>query len=231
MKKLLALLLAIVMVMSFFAACGSRDDEEEDRKKEPVSDKKEEETEGEETPAGKDFTLGEVDGQTYENTFIGIGCRLPSGWTYLSEEELKEANQIAEDLVGDALTEAYQKATILYPMMATSPSVENCNLNMEKLDKQILEKLDIAGNNEKLLPMMEAAFENMGASSVLLELGTVKLDGKTFDCINTHVTLSGVEMVQCILSIKCDGYLANLSLTAANEENLEELLDCFYLLK
>lgn len=251
MKKLLALLLAVVMVLSLFAACGSKDDEDEDEEeKETVSKEKNEEEEAsdeqeeqkddeeeeekeeeEKKPAKKEFSLGEVSGRTYENDFIGIGCRLPAGWTYLDEEELKEMNNISAELLGDDLLEAYAKASAAYAMMATSGSVENCNLNVEKVAQAKLDALDIVENYEKLLPMMEQMFENMGAENIVLEITTVKLDGKTFDCMHSSLTLNGVDMVQYTISMKCDGYMANLALTATDDEGLEEILDCFYLLK
>ena len=233
MKKAFALILAMVMVLSLFAACSGPSDTDAKTHQESVAPETEEEqtTEDATTNIPEGFTLGEYSGQTYENTFIKVGCRLPADWTYRTEAELKGMLSIPEGVAGDDLLDAYAKTTVFYVMMASSNSVENCNITMEKVAADTLEALDLKENNERILPMMAQALEAAGATGLSLELGTVMLDGVTFDCIDSRLTLNGVNMVQCCIPMKCDGYLVSLTLTASNEENMEELLDYFYLLK
>ena len=219
MKKLLALLLAIVMVFSLFVACSNDKDDEDDDKK-----ASEEKTSSVTTKE----LMGEIDGNVYENTFIGIGCRLPDSWTYLSQSELNEMNGIVMDIIDDEALTAYLDASVFYSMMATSGFVDNCNINLEKVSSVTLESMDVAEYLEESMPTLEQTYDSMGATNFQYEITTVKLDGKVVDCIYTNVSLNGVDMVQCVIVLKCDGYLANISLTAYSDKNLEALLGYFY---
>lgn len=232
MKKLLTSLLAILMVLSLLAACR-REEEKAEEKKEPVTEeqgKPVEEKEEEKSP--KDFTLGKVDGQTYENAFIKIGCRMPENWKYLTLEAQSVANGIDEDLTGDALLEAYLEKDMFVDLTVSDGQGSSCSISMEKMDNKQLEELDVLEYYEEQLAALEAAFvEIVGAEKTTIGVEKVMLDGVVFDCIYMNITANGIKMVQYMIAIKCDGYLANLALATIDEEKMEGILDCFYLLK
>lgn len=232
MKKLLTSLLAILMVLSLLAACR-REEEKAEEKKEPVTEeqgKPVEEKEEEKIP--KDFTLGKVDGQTYENAFIKIGCRLPEDGHYLSEEERNTRNGIDEALTGDGLVKAYLEMEKFLDLEASVSQGSSCSLSMEKMDNEQLEALDLTKYYAAQVAEIKTSYgDRINEEGNAVELGTVMLDGKSFDCIYLKSTANDTTLVRYTIAIKCDGYLATLVLTICGEENQKEFLDCFYLLK
>ena len=65
----------IIGIMISMVACGNSDD--------------------------KDFLLGTVNGNVYENSFIGIGCELDKNWNFYNEEQILEVNDMTKDMVGE----------------------------------------------------------------------------------------------------------------------------------
>lgn len=229
MKKLLALLLAVMMVL-LSAACSHQ--EEKTDTKQTVSGEKETQIVEEATVyVPKGFSLGEINGQTYENTFVKIGCRLPEGWEYRPLKELGEEVGIHWSLEGDALVQSFLEKEV-FLVMAASRGQSRCIIALEKMDNEKLDTLDITMHDQEEIQAIEESFAKLeGVQDPVMELGTVMLDGKTFDCIHGSMTRNGEEMVLYSITIKCDGYLATLVLTICDEENQKEFLDCFYLLK
>lgn len=229
MKKGLTLVLAVMMTL-LFAACGHQ--EEQTPPKQTVSGEKETQIVEEATTyVPKGFSLGEINGQTYENTFVKIGCRLPEDWEYRPLKELAEQIEMDGELQGDALLKAYLEKDVFLVMKATREQ-SRCILALEKMDNEKLDALDITMHNQEEIPAIEESFAKLeGVQNPVMELGTVMLDGKTFDCVHGSMTRNGEEMVLYSITIKCDGYLATLTLTIPGAEDQKEFLDCFYLLK
>lgn len=221
MKKLIALFLTILLVASL-AACGER--EETPGPTEPVQENvPQEETETK-------FVPGVIQDMTYESEFMGLGCHIDDGWRFYTDREINQMNGVTAELVGEELAAVIAEADLIYDMVAVSGGVENININFEKVEKSVLEVLDVAENFRNMIPAMEEAYGQMGATDILLEAGTVMVDGVNKDCLHSSFVLDGVTMVQVVIGIKCEGYLANVTVTAANQERLEEVLEYLYLI-
>lgn len=217
MKKLLACLLVLAMVLSV-AACGGPEDVRG--------------TKGDSTPASQDeeFSLGENDGLKYESKFIGIGCTLPKGWSFYTDEQIKELNNLTQEMAGEEFTEAIENATVVYDMYATSEDMaSNCIVNLEKTNAVVLLALDVKDVYKNQQETIKAAYENMGAEDVTFEISTVTIGDKSFDCMNMSAKLYEVTLNQTMFCIKCNGYLASVAITADSAEAVADVLDCFYL--
>jgi hypothetical protein len=108
------------------------------------------------TPAPEpEFTLGTVEGNVYENTFIGIGCTLGSDWTYYSDEKIREINNAAASLAGEEFRQMMANATVVYDMYAAhSNQINTVVVNLEKVDKVQLAVLDLEENLKNTIPAL-----------------------------------------------------------------------------
>lgn len=218
MKKLLAIFMVLVMVLSF-AACGTKGD-----------DIRGEQTGGESSEA--EFSLGSASGLTYESEFIGIGCKLDEGWTFYTDAQIKELNDVTEDLAGEEYAEAMKNANVVYDMYALgSNQADSVSVNLEKVNSVQLLTLDIKKNFETIYPSLKSTLENIGCTDISYEMGKVTIGDKEFDCMDISSQANGVKLYQKLVAKKCNGYLANITITTVNEDNTDDVIAKFYLVK
>lgn len=210
MKRVFAISLAILMFFSL-AACNKKESE-----RDTVNQ-----------------IFGTVTGQTYENKFIGIGCKLDSDWTFKLDKEIEEMNQIATDAMGDELANAVADADIYYDMYATGyNALDSININLEKAPNLKLFNLDLSENYKQAFPMLKSGLENMGYRNITYTIGTITIDGQSFTCMRVHGLYSyGIDFYELLFCVKCDGYLANITIGTFFEDATDDLVECFYLIK
>ncbi len=226
MKKILALILAVAMVFTF-AACGGNEDVRGDQ---IVNGS--EANDGASVSSDAEFSLGSTDGLTYENKFIGLGCKLDSDWTFYTDDQIKQLNNATADMAGEEFVEAVKNASIVYDMYAVSSNqMDNINVNLEKINSVQLAVLDIAQNFENIFPTLKQTFENMGYTNISYEVGTVKIGNKDFTSLSTTAQINGIKMYQTAIAVKCNGYLANITVTTFNENNVNNIFAKFYTVK
>lgn len=184
------------------------------------------------TASKPEFSLGNTKGLVYENKFIGIGCSLDSGWSFYTDEQIKQLNNVASDMAGDAYKEAIKNAQIIYDMFATSSNqLDSININLEKLSALQLAALDITKNYDAQFPTIKQAYENMGYSNIFYETKNISIGSKKIPAMCITAEINGIKLYQKTFSIKCNGYLANASITTYNEDLTEQLISKFYLVK
>ncbi len=231
MKKLLVCLLVAGMV-TVFSGCGDKTDKETVQNSVAETSNTEssvEETTIDEQKDETGFSLGVIDGKTYENKFIGIGCTIADHWTFYDEEQIKTLNNMAGDIAGEEYKKAIEQADLVYDMYAVSVDmVSSINVNMEKLNEIQNKSLDVKKNYELVAPVIVTTFENMGCTDVQYEIKDIEIDGKTVPVIQNVAKMDDVIIYQCLLSIKCDGYLANIAVTASSEDELNKLVSTLY---
>ena len=261
MKKLLAILLALTMIFAF-AACGSTPSEDEVRGEQNVNtteastpadnDANAPSEDATNTPAGDtvdtpteetteaptvetteaQFSLGAVQGLNYENKFIGIGCNLPSDWTFYTDEQIREINNMTLDLAGEEFEEAMKNAQLVYDMYAISnDQLKNINVNLEKVDPVTLAMIDLADVYQQNTALVKQSLENMGYTNVTFDYGTVMIEDETFACMRTTAQYNGVTMYQLGFSTKCNGYIANFTIATFASDATDDILSNFYLIK
>ncbi len=219
MKRLLALMLAAVMLFAL-AACNDKGNDK-DRDKDDDGGKQN---------TKKTLSLGVVNGLNYENEFIGIGCTLDSGWTFKSKAEILELNNVVQDAVDEDIANVIKDATIVYDMMASgSNGMDSINVNMEKVNPVQLAALDIPTYYENTMPMLKSALESMGCSNVAFTIDSAQIDGTVFDTLHIRANVNGIALYETLFTIKCNGYLANVTIGTYFEDNTADLLDAFYL--
>ena len=177
------------------------------------------------------FSMGKVSGLTYENKFIGIGCKLSSEWSFCSDDEIKEMNNLTAEMAGEEFEAIMQNASLVYDMYAVhSNGMDNIIVNLEKVGNAQLATLDLDQMFTQQMPVLKNSFENMGYTNLQFEIGEVTIGNKTFVTLFTEGDIAGYHMVQANIAIKCDGYLACIAVTCFGAETLQEILNSFYLL-
>lgn len=226
MKKWITIIMCLMMMFSLIA-CSDSPSEEEVRGAQTANEETQEEN-GEES-AENEFSLGTTDGLIYENKFIGIGCTLEDSWYFYSDDEIMQLNNYVEDVAGEEYEEIMKDADLVYDMYAISDNqMDNINVNLEKMDKLSLEKLVVEDSLEAGVPIMKDTFSNMGYSSFEAEIDKISIEGKEFTCLSSIGEIDGVKMYQKLFPIKCNGYLANITITTYGEDLVDELVGRFY---
>ena len=218
MKKVFSLVLALIMLFSLCACTKT-----EDKTVEPTNIATEEVKEIE-------FTFGETNGNTYTNAFLGLGYEKDDSWVYYTEEQINEINNVALDMTTEEVEELINNATILYVMYTSDElGLNNINVNLEKLEKDVVDELNIPENYEQIIPILEDAFMEMGCTNFNYQQKKISIDGEEIDALKTEMEISGAKMYQLIFQKKCGEYLANITITTCLEDTTDSLLDNFFL--
>lgn len=225
MKKLIVMMLCLTMMGSFVGCSSSPADEEV--RGEQISN---EETEVENKEV--EFSLGEVEGLVYENKFIGIGCELDSDWYFFNDDEIKELNNYAADVAGEEFEKLMKEADLIYDMYAVSSNqLDNININLEKVHGLTLKNIELGEALEETIPLLKDTYSGMGYTNFQGEVGTVSIEGKEHTCLSMSGEYEGLKMYQKQVPIKCDGYLAYVTVTTYEENAVDALLEKFYFVK
>ncbi len=251
MKKYLSVLLAFAMILSLAACSGTQDvhgikaeltpppavTAAPAETKAPAETAASEATEAPETPEEPeateepeaDLTLGSFEGLTYENAFIGIGCKLGSGWRFYSEEEITQLNGLTQEYFSDDYLEKVKNADMFYDMYAAGENgVDSINVILQKLNPIQLIALDTAQSLEASVPDIEKALGNMGYTDIKHEMGKATLGSGTYDVLYVSSVINGVNAYQASVLIKCNGYVANITFSTFIENGIEDLMKTFY---
>ena len=232
-NNLLILLLLLGLAVS---GCGSEENVrgditiEEDAEVE-ISESEETAIEEAETELAeeKELSLGVSNGNTYESEFIGIGYQLDEGWGFYTDEQIRELNNVTADLAGEEYQELLSDAEIVYDMFAIdADGLNNVNVNLEKKNLAQILAMDLSEVYENTMPVLESTYENMGGTNFAYEISTVDIAGEELVAAYVSVDINEVPVYQILFMKKCNGYLANVSITNYFEDTTARLLENFY---
>ncbi|HBP38616.1 MAG TPA: hypothetical protein DD640_07740, partial [Clostridiales bacterium] len=177
-----------------------------------------------------DFALGLTNGGTYSNTFVGIGCDLDDNWTYYSDEQIREMNGIATDMIDDEeLLEMLEESEIVYDMLAVSSNgFDNININLENLGLVYGSVLSESGYVDVAIGPLEKVYADIDASVLSLEKGTIQFAGAEHYAINVHVTVNDNDLYQKIICLKAGNYMCNITISTSFADRTDEIAALFY---
>ena len=228
MKKIIALLLAALM-MFMLVSCG---DDTNVRGELGGNDATNSDAAASEsTDSETDLELGSSSNNTYENKFLGIGCKLDSNWTFLSDAEIREANNLTQDLLDDELAEQLENASVIYDMQATkADSSANIVLNIEKigsLSGALMSEEEYANST---LDGLKSGLESAGLSNIEASVTSVTFAGKEHAAIVVIGEAYGVKVYEKIVCFKKGKYVAAVAFASYNDDTTDEMLSYFYAL-
>lgn len=239
MKRKLMLLTLIVMLLVAFTACESdRESDDKDEDEIVEVDKSDKDSDDEDADADKDddsdegeFVFGVQEDNVYENEYLGIGCELDDEWTFLTEEEINEANNVAADVYDntEAIEYALENNVTLYDVMASADmGLRNFNITVTNLEKVV----GYNGKGEKYIDdgisNLKTLFESIGAENVSVEADEIEFLGEDCKCAYIQQTVQGMEFYQLAVYFVKDNYVVNITSTVVEEGTEADILDAFY---
>lgn len=236
-KKILLTILSMGMVLSL-AACAEQkvvsvsDDVAEISVETETSEEAGESEEAEETEEVKEFEVGQLSENTYENSYIGVGCKLDESWALLSEEQIKQYNQITSETLGEDYAEQVAALDSAFDMMAINVDnqVDNINVILQKLSGlQLLINENTFVEAAIADPSTKQGLEATGYENVVLEKGTINFLGEEHICIRTSADFQDtVKLYQALIPVKTSGHIACITITTYMEDNTQAVADLFY---
>ena len=210
MKKIFGILLALVLCAA--VCCGTA-----------------------ETAAAADL-YGTTDGDVYENSFAGIGCRL-EGWSFKTREQIDQQNRAAMEKLGEALDQTIEEANAVIVMAAedaygrsnVSVSVSDISAHMDEFAEVGME-----GLLEDGAATTSMAFVAMGMKDAKAEITSVTIGAETFGGIYASFIYpymgSEIPVYQKQIVWLKDSCLIYIMATSYLSDATDEILGCFYLL-
>lgn len=190
MKKS-ASLVALLMVVVMLCACGTGSDLPSDN-------------------SSASFALGKVVDNQYTNEFLGITCTLDEQWTFYTDEQIKEVNNITADMLDEDIAAQLENANFVYDMMASSESGASVNVNIENLGLS-----GVAMTAETYLSMqidtLKTSLEQMGFSNVVIENKTYDFAGNSEEGVYVHASANGLTFEEAVVVLKRGMRFANIS--------------------
>ena len=178
------------------------------------------------------FSPGKMEENIYESPFIGLGCTLEDGWSFYTDEQIRELNNATLDVVGEEYEELLNNAQLIYDMYAVSGNqADSINVTLEKVNNILLSSVSVEDVFKQNMPFLEGVFSDMGYSDVQMEVITVTIDGKDFSGMSLCGEINGMMLYQKSIGIKCNGYLANIAVTSYGEDLTDALLAKFYVVE
>ena len=246
-KRIISLTLALLMILSM-TACSSKPAANSPATNPPAADNTpvENPTEAptgaptEATEPANALALGVVDGQTYSNTYAGLGCTLDGDWVIYPADQLQELPSITQQMMeGTELEKAMENVTQFTDMYAESVELL-CNMNLlfQKLD--MTQRIAYAVMDEKAVldatmeqkDVMIQAYANGGITVESMEIIKVTFLGEEHYALKTIAQTEGVPYYCLqVFDFWLGQYSMTLTFASFIEDNTESLLDLFYVVE
>ncbi len=249
MKKLTAILITLFFVF-VLAACGSEKAPEEDIRgtvssADEVSDNQNSSSEeqggsssgssssggssSQQTAIPKTFSMGKTSNSTWVNNYIGLGCKLPSNWTFKTDEEIAQLNGITQQFIPDNYAETMSNASIVYDMFAQySGDTSTVNVNLEKVTKLQLAAFNEEATLNQAMQISAETYRNMGFTNVKTALVENDIDGKKFKGMKITAEINGTTVCVENFMVKCENHIASVTVAAPTENDVKAIFDTFY---
>jgi hypothetical protein len=216
MKKIISVAVAFMFAV-MLCACGDVND---------VSNVSSDDSNSISDNSSASFETGKVLDNKYTNKFLGVGCTLDSQWTFYTDEQIKEANNITTDMMDDDIKKQLENANIVYDMMAASESGATVNINIEKLGVGGA-FTDVETYLSAQTDELKSALEQLGLSNVTTEIKTFDFAGSSEKGIYVHASIEEVIFEEAIITLKRGTRFANITVATPNGD-LNSILDKFY---
>lgn len=183
------------------------------------------------------LALGVVEGNTYTNTYAGIGCDLDSSWVIYPADQLQELPDIANEMFeGTEFEAAMANVTQFTDMMAENvEQLTSVNVLLQKLD--ISQRIAYARLNEQEVleatllqkDAMLQAYANAGINVESMEIVTVTFLGREHYAMKTVAEMNGVPYY-CLQTFDFwrGEYSVTITFASFVDDKTESLLDLFY---
>ena len=248
MKKLISVLLALALAFSV-TACGLGSADAPKGEYKPAeqeqtqsADTKTEDTETEDTlpddtrpEEDNDFSLGTMQGGTYENTYVGYGCTLGENWTYKTAEELQDISGLTKDIFEDGGVDVSGFNSVMDMMAECTDPLASININYTALsaEERIAHRLageeGLVDGTLQQKDMLISTYAQAGIEVSAMEKVSVTFCGEQRWAIRTTASIQGIPYyILQLFDTNIGPYYVTLTLGAFVEDTTPQLLELFY---
>ncbi|MCR4772463.1 MAG: hypothetical protein K5855_09170 [Oscillospiraceae bacterium] len=172
------------------------------------------------------FTFGTVDGDVYENSFLGYGCRLEN-WTFAGEEEIAALNNWGRETLTEDYRDLIASMDIIIDMSAASEDgLKNVVIQFQKTDvgsligDELLVDLSI--------PAVTTSLEDQGYNDLNVEKTLISLGEDEYFGIYITGEFYGIPVFQKQAVIRCGDQIAYIAATSAFDDEVDDIFASFY---
>ncbi len=252
MKKIISIMLCVGMLLSFAACSGSENKEASAPTAEPTEAPTPEPTEAPtpeltEAPTpeptavptpeptapsdgaiSSDDLFGTINGDAYENRFLGIGCRL-EGWHYASREEIAATYNLMEYIFSDDVSELIENNQSTIIMLAINANhSKTVTIAVENTIYMYGSPLSAEQYIDLSIPSLEAMLSEAGITDLSVTHETMTFLGSEKPCITITGAFQGNEILEKMVFLERGDYLAYVCFTVSNGGEIGELPDAFF---
>ena len=236
MKRFVSMLLALVLALSM-TACGAAGSEAPKGEYKPAEQDQTQDTLPDDTvpEEDNDFSLGTMQGGTYENAYVGYGCTLGGNWTYKTAEELQDITGLTKDIFEEGGADVSNFTQVLDMMAECADPYASININYTALSAQERVAHRMAGE-EGLVDgtlqqkdMLISTYAQAGIEVSAMEKVSVTFCGEERWAIHTTASIQGTPYyILQLFDTNIGPYYVTLTLGAFVEDTTPQLLELFY---
>ncbi|MCM1006655.1 MAG: hypothetical protein NC485_01800 [Ruminococcus flavefaciens] len=212
-------------------------EEDETKPEEDETDPEEDETEPatEKTPTAAkdtDFERGTVDGDVYSSDYSGVQFTLPSGWAFMSEEDVLATMNIGFDVTGSDLTAELLDQLVIYDSVANnSLTGESIMFMYENISKTAPDP-DSFTVEDYYEAAIKSASQMMSGVTLTGSDETEAVDIGGTEYLKYEMNISyddyGFELTQTYFGRKIDNFIFIISYTSGIEGGSpDDYMSCF----
>lgn len=166
------------------------------------------------TGAKGEFTDGTITENSYENAFLGIGCKLNDDW-YTDIEESEQELVSDEGIITDFLA-------------ATDDATQHIKIIVQDMGLVYGAVMDEKSMIDSALAGVEQGISEMGGEKVSIKTTEVDFCGDTHYAYDCNYERSGMPIYQKQIYFKKGKYLAVITLSTYLENTTDDLVKLFY---
>ena len=179
-----------------------------------------------------EFTRGTVANNVYENRFMGFGCTFTESWTFYSDEELAELNNIPVNAMTDDVLKALLEtgSTVQDMFVTANGGAFSINVTYEDLGASGT-RIDMEEYMDLSAAQLPQALEDIGMEDVEVHLGSIKFAGEDRDAIALTAAYSDVPMYEMLICIEKGDYVCIVTFCSMQENYTGAMTEMFYALE
>lgn len=177
------------------------------------------------------FQRGLVEGQTYTSEFLGLTCTAPEEFTYLTDQEIAQLNDITlEGMTDEALSQEMRQ------QLEDGSQVQDMYLMTEDgrywisitIDQLSEEDIDMEAFVASGVTQAESAYRSIdGMENVASAAQTVTFMGSQYSGIVTTATYNGFPVCSLQVCIPLEQYICAITFTSYVEDHTDDMMTFF----
>lgn len=176
-----------------------------------------------------EVSFGTVNGNTYENSSIGLSCTLSDEWHIYTPSELALMNGIASDMLTEADLQYQLKTsgTAMDFYAAKDNGMTTVNITITDNGISLISAANEQAIVEAMLPTLESTYTSVGYKIQSFETETVEFAGGTHPCIVLIGSYNGLPIYMRQVMMLVDTYTITVSFGSFYEDKTTEAFDAF----